>query len=134
LHGAIRLRSAFFTECCHDICSHRAPPRRNKPTGPPRSRPRAVLINVLKNFPLRCFPRWTTVDFHKINPESVENCEVVHIWKKFIYSARRFRRPRNPPFWQARRRGRLDFMRRTGCPERVGLTRSTEVWPDDRSR
>jgi hypothetical protein len=44
--------------------------------------------------------------FHKINPEAVENCEVVHIWKKFIYSARRFRKPRNPPFWQARRRGR----------------------------
>jgi hypothetical protein len=39
---AIRLRGAIFTECCHDICSHRAPLGSNKPTGAPRSRPRAV--------------------------------------------------------------------------------------------
>jgi hypothetical protein len=29
----IRLRGVKFTECCHDICSHSAPPRSNKLPG-----------------------------------------------------------------------------------------------------
>lgn len=32
----------------HDICAHSGPPLNNKPTGAPRSRPRAVVRNVQK--------------------------------------------------------------------------------------